>query len=98
MLRRGNDLAVVAIQKKTAPGPSAKDKKLKAVAEVAPSEDEETESGLVFKRKRKADTVSLCLQTQIGRAPSYRESPPSASSSRDIAVHEGRGESASEGN
>jgi len=30
-------LAVVAMKKKIAPGPSAKDKKLKGVAEVAPS-------------------------------------------------------------
>jgi len=46
-------LVVVVMQKKTTPGPSAKDKKLKMVAEVAPSEDEETCSVLVFKRKHK---------------------------------------------
>jgi len=57
--------AVVAVQKKTAPGPSApgpstKDKRLKQVAqvvEVVPFEDNETYSGLVFKRKRKADAA-----------------------------------------
>jgi len=51
-------LVVVAIQKKTTPGPSAKDKKLKMVVEVVPSDDEETFSGLVFKRKHKVDVTN----------------------------------------
>ena len=90
-------LHVVAIQKETATGPSAKDNKLKAVAEVVPSKDEETCSGLVFKRKRKADTAIPMPLDLDGRAPSYRECPPSASSPCDIVMQEGRGESASEG-
>jgi len=81
----------------SAPGPPVKDKKLKMVSEVAPSEDGETCSGLVFKRKRKADVAILVPSDSNGRAPSYMECPPCASSHRDIAVHEGRGESASEG-
>jgi len=88
-------LAAVAMQKKTTPCPSAKEKKLKGEAEVAPSEDEETCSGLVFKRKCKADVAILVPSDSYGRAPSYRECPPNAFSPRDMVVHEGRGESAS---
>jgi len=66
-------LAVVAAQLKIAPGPSASgpsapapiDQRLKGVvevAEVAPSKDEDTCSGLVFKRKRhRAQMVKLLL-------------------------------------
>jgi len=78
-------------------GPSAKDKKLKMVLEVAPSEDKETCSDLVFKRKRKVDAAIPMPSNSDSRAPSYKECPPSASSPCNIAVHEGRGESASEG-
>jgi len=95
-------LAAVTAQMKTtpgrsAPGPSAPtpiDQRLKGVAEVvevAPSEDENTCSDLVFKRKRKVDDVVLVPSGSDGQAPSYRECPPSSSSPRDIVVHEGRG-------
>jgi len=86
----------------SAPGPFApgpKDKRLKGVAEVAdvaPSEDDETFSGLVFKRKHKVDAAIPVPSDSDGRAPSYRESPLSASSPHDVVVHGGRGESASE--
>jgi len=50
-------LTVVAIKKKAAPGSPTKDNKLKVVVEVVPSEDEETGSGLVFKRKHKVNTA-----------------------------------------
>jgi len=56
---------------KTAPGPSAKDNKLKAVVEVAPSKDEETCSGLVFKRKHKVDAAIPVPSDSNGRAPFY---------------------------
>jgi len=72
-------LAVVAAQMKTAPGPSTKDKRLKGVAkaaEVAPSEDDDTCSGLVFKRKRKVDATVPAQSGSDGQAPSYRECPP----------------------
>jgi len=46
------------------------------VAEVAPSEDEETCTSLVFKRKRKADAATLVPSNSDDRAPSYRECPP----------------------
>lgn len=83
-----------------APGSSAKDKRLKGVAEVAevaPFEDEDTCSGLIFRRKRKAEAAILVPSDSDGQAPSYRECPPSASSPRDIVVPEGRGKSASGG-
>jgi len=47
--RKRKHLAAAAIQKKIALGSFAKDKKMKAVVEVAPFEDEETCSGLVFR-------------------------------------------------
>jgi len=55
--QKRRNLAALAKQKKPIPTPSAKDQKLKAMAEVAPSEDEETCSTLVFKRKRNADAI-----------------------------------------
>jgi len=44
---------------------SSKDLKLKAVAEVAPSDDEETYSGLAFKRRRKLLLSPLIILPQI---------------------------------
>jgi len=105
-------LVVVATQKKTALGPSApipaapgssahgpsvKDNRRKGVVEVAPSEDKDTCSGLIFRRKRKADVAIPVPSNLDGQAPSYRECPPSASSPRDIMVQEGRREGASGG-
>jgi len=80
-------LAIVAAQLKAAPGPSAPgpsapapiDQRLKrvvVVAEVAASEDEDTCSGLVFKRKRKADAAVPAPSSSDGHTPSYREHPP----------------------
>jgi len=67
------------------------------VFEVAPSEDEETCFGLIFKRKR-TDVAEVSVHSALAdRAPSYRDFPPSPSPPHDIAVQEGRGESASEG-
>jgi len=91
------NLAALAKQKKTTQSPSAKGKKLKAVTEVALFEDEETCFGLVFKRKQTdAAAVSVHFASD-GRAPSYQDFPPNPSPPHDIAVQEGRGESASEG-
>ena len=95
--QKRKNLAVLAKQKKIVPSPFAKGQKLKAVAEAAPSEEEKTYSELVFKRKRKVATAISVAFDSDGRAPSYRDFPPSVSPSRDIVVQEGRGESASEG-
>ena len=87
----------MAAQLKISPGPSAPslvDQRLKGVAEVTEatdSEDEDTCSGLIFKRKRKADVVVPAPSGSKGQAHSYREHPPSTSSPRDIMVQEGRG-------
>jgi len=86
-------LAAVATQLKTAPDPSLPDpaalapvdQRLKGVVEIteaAAFEDEDICSGLVFKRKRKADVAVPAPSGLDGRAPSYREHPPSASSLR----------------
>ena len=61
------------------------------MVEATASEDKETCSGLVFKRKRGVDVVVLAHSTSDGGAPSFRENPPSASSPRDLVVHEGGG-------
>ena len=95
--QKRRNLAALAKQKKPILAPSVKDKKMKVVAEVAPSEDEDTCSGLVFKRKLKVDGAISAPSDSDGRAPSYGNSPSSASSPHDIAVQEGRGESASKG-
>ena len=59
--------------------------------------NEEICSELVFKRKQKADIAISVPSYSDGRAPSYRDYPPSTSSPHDIAMQEGGGESASEG-
>jgi len=84
----------------SAPGPSAPtlvDQRQNGVAEAVASKDEDTYSGLIFKRKRKVDVAVPANSTSNYRAPSYREHPPSSSCPRDLVVQEGRGESASGG-
>jgi len=63
----------------------------KGMVEATASEDEDTCTGLVFKRKRGADVAVSMHSLPDGCAPSFRENPPSASSPRDLVVHEGRG-------
>jgi len=65
------------------------------VAETAPFGDEETCSGLVFKRRRTDATATSAHSVSDDQAPSYRDFPPNPSPPRDIAVQEGRGENAS---
>jgi len=48
----------------------SKDLKLKALAKVAPSDDEETYSGLVFKRRRKDTAEHVEHSASDGRVPS----------------------------
>jgi len=76
------------------PGPSAPsplDQRQKGVAEATSTKDEDTCSGLIFKRKRKVDVAVPANSTLDDRAPSFREHPPSASSLRDLVVQEGGG-------
>lgn len=94
--KKRRNLAALAMQKKVAPAPYAKDKKLKAVAETVPSGDEETCSGLVFKRKQKGADATSAHSISDDQAPSYWDFPPSVSPPHDIVVQEGRGESDSE--
>ena len=78
----------------SAPGPFAPtlvDQRQKRVAEFAASEDEDTCSGLVFKRKRKVDVVVPANSSSDDHAPFYRANPPSASFPHDLMVQEGRG-------
>jgi len=67
-LRRGKTLLLWPNKKKPT-APSTKDQKLKVVAEVAPSKDKKTSSGLVFKRKQKVDEASPFLMTQMAELP-----------------------------
>jgi len=96
MPKKRTNIASLAKQKKATPAPSAKDQKLKALVEIVPSRDEEICSGLVFKRRQTDVVATFAHSVSDDRAPSYRDSPPSASPPRDIAVQEGRGENASE--
>jgi len=78
----------------SAPNPSAPtplDHRLKGTVEATASKDEDTCSGLVFKRKRSADVTAPTDSASDDRTPSWRENPPSNSSLRDIVIHEGGG-------
>jgi len=65
--------------------------KLKGVVVATSTEDEDTSSGLVFKRQRVGDVAVPAHSASDGHAPSFRKNPPSASSPRDLIVHEGGG-------
>ena len=76
------------------------DLKLKVVAEVAPTptDDEETYSGPVFKRRRKPATEPSEHYVSDGRAPSPQAPPPSPPPSHDmVVVQEDEDRSALEG-
>jgi len=79
------------------PEPAPIDHRQKGVVEATSSENEDTLTGLVFKRKRGDDVVPPSHSASDGHAPSFRENPPSASSPHDLIVLEGGGESAPEG-
>jgi len=77
-----------------APSPSTlalADLRQKGVVEVAASQDEDTCSSLVFKKKRGTDVAVPVLSASDGCAPSFREKPLSASSPRHLVIHEGGG-------
>jgi len=60
------------------------------------SDDEDTCTGLVFKRQRVGEAVAPSPSAS-GGTPDFRDNPPSAFSLRHLIVHEGGGESALEG-
>jgi len=72
--------------------PAPVGQKQKGVVEATASEDEDTCTGLVFKRQRVATTTVPALSASDDRTPSFRENPPSVYSPRDIVGHEGEGE------
>jgi len=79
------------------PKPSSDGNKLKGVVVATGTEDKDTSSGLVFKRQRVGDVEAPSHSTSDGHASFFRDNPPSASSPRDLIVHQGRGKSAPEG-
>ena len=60
---------------------------------VVETDDEDTCTGLVFKRQRVGETVTPSPSIS-GGTPTFRDNPPSASSPRQLVVNEGGGESA----
>jgi len=77
-----------------APGPYAPvpvDHRQKGVVKAIAFEDEDTYSGIVFKRKRKADVAVPSPSHLDAHAPSYREHPSNTSFPRDLMVQEGMG-------
>jgi len=73
------------------PASAPADLRWKGVVEAAASEDEDTCTGLVFKRKRGVEVAVSTHSVSDGCVPSFRENPSSASSFRDLVVHEGGG-------
>ena len=71
--------------------PAPNGDRLKGVMVFVGTEDEDTSLGLVFKRQRVGDVEAPAHSAFDGYAPSLRDNPPSASSPRDLIVHEGRG-------
>ena len=63
---------------------------------VVETNDEDTCTGLVFKRQRVGEAAVPSASTS-GGTPAFRDHPPSASSPLQRVVHEGGGESALEG-
>jgi len=73
------------------PEPILVDNRQKGVVVETGSKDEDTCAGLVFKRQRVDDVVAPSHSTSDSHAPSFRDNPPSASSPRDLIIHEGGG-------
>jgi len=65
--------------------------RLKGVVVAAGTEDEDTSSGLIFKRQRVGDVEVPTHLASDGHASSLRDNPQSASSPRDLIMHEGGG-------
>jgi len=102
MLGRLNKKDLAAITKKmkvAAQALPAKDLKLKVDVEVAPvcTDNEETYSEPIFKRRRKAIVEPSELSISDGRSPSPQVAPPSPPPPHDmVVVQECEGTSASE--
>jgi len=79
------------------PVPAPVDNRRKGVVVATGSKDEDTCTGLIFKRQRVDDVVAPSHSASDGHAPSFRDNPPSASSPRELIMHEGGGESAAGG-
>jgi len=81
----------VATSASISPEPAPIDHRQKGVVEATVSEDEDTYTGLVFKRKRGTDVTVSAHSSSDGCASFFWEKPPSASSPRALMVHEGGG-------
>jgi len=85
---------LVATSAPISPEPAPIDHRQKRVVEATASENEDTCTCLVFKRKRVDDVVAPSLSTLDGHTLSFRENPLNASSPRELIVLEGGGKSA----
>ncbi|KAK7342356.1 hypothetical protein VNO80_25305 [Phaseolus coccineus] len=86
-LEQEKDLAARAkLLKAAAQALPAEDLKLKAVAEVASSKDEDTCSGPIFRRTQRDAPKPTEHSASDGRAPSQQAPPPNPSPLRDIMV------------
>jgi len=76
--------------------PASVDRQKGVVVVVVDSEDEATCTNLVFKRPS-VDEAAVPSHFASGElTPAFRDNPPSASSPRDLVVHEGGGETTPE--
>jgi len=64
---------------------------------VIDSDDKDTCTGFVFKRKRVGEVVVPSPSASSGLTPAFRDNPLSASSPHHLIIHEGERESALEG-
>jgi len=76
--------------------PAPIDRQKGVVVMTVDSEDEDTCTGLVFKRLRVGEAAAPSHFASGGLIPVFRDNPPSASSPRDLIVHENGGEIAPE--
>jgi len=81
--------SVTSAPKTTEPAPV--DWQKGVVAVVFDSEDKDTCTGLVFKRPRVGEAAAPSHSAFGGLTPAFRDNPLSASSPRDLVVHEGGG-------
>jgi len=84
----GPSLAAASAQDSLGPAPVDKQKGL--VVAIG-SEDEDTDTGLVFKRQRVDNVVAPSHFATDGHAPSFGDNSPSASSPCELIAHEGGG-------
>jgi len=80
----------------TLPSATSVNDRLKRVVVAAGTDNDDTNSGLVFKRQRVAVAEEPAHSTSDGHAQSFRDNPPNASSPRDLIVLDGGWESVAE--